>query len=76
MRILDTNQFCTEAGISKTTLTKWMKLGLLPTRKLGLQALYFKESDLAAVETIKAKMTERMNSGYKFQKTTKKERTG
>jgi DNA-binding transcriptional MerR regulator len=58
MRIYDSEQFMELANISRPTLIKWQRMGLLEKKLLGnnKKALMFDDNDLKLVPKIKAQM--------------------
>ena len=66
-RLFDSIQFCKIAKITRPTMNKWQKMGLIPRRTIG-NAYYFLQEDINLVPRIKDHMKANMQSGYKMRK--------
>jgi len=70
MRIYDAQQFMELAKITRPTLIKWQRMGLLERKILGnnKKALMFNDDDLKLVPSIKAQMELRKSTHNHKQK--------
>ena len=73
MRFFDTKQFVEIAKISRVTMIKWQRLGLLAKRKLG-QSYYFIQEDIDNIPNIRGVMREHEKNGWKNRKDLKLKR--